>query len=170
MRRGGAGGVAQANRTLWEKLGVEMGLTYQMVDDCVDLYGAEAEAGKSVGHDLVAGCLTMPVLLGAFLMEKRGALVSVEELQAGRLLAAEKLQLQRAMRSPEVMDEMHELLQRRFAEHEKEAREIGVPSTAVEVWAANLREKLESCRVSPAQPQAFAERMLSLSAARPHYA
>ncbi len=164
--------VAPDDRSRWEEMGVEMGLTYQMVDDCVDIYGAETGAGKSVGHDLVAGCLTMPVLFGAFLMEKEGAHVSIEELQAGRLGTAESLQLQRAVRSPEVMGQLHELLQRRFADHRKRARETGVPESAVEVWSTNLRTKLTACWMHSAQPQVhpFADRMFLPRATRQRYA
>jgi octaprenyl-diphosphate synthase len=32
-------------------------------DDCVDLFGTEAEAGKSLGTDLAKGKLTWPLLL-----------------------------------------------------------------------------------------------------------
>jgi octaprenyl-diphosphate synthase len=32
-------------------------------DDCVDLFGSEAAAGKSLGTDLAKGKLTLPVLL-----------------------------------------------------------------------------------------------------------
>ena len=34
-----------------------------MYDDCVDLFGSEATAGKSLGTDLAKGKLTWPVLL-----------------------------------------------------------------------------------------------------------
>ncbi len=40
-----------------------MGTAYQVYDDCVDLFGTEAEAGKSLGTDLAKGKLTWPVLL-----------------------------------------------------------------------------------------------------------
>jgi octaprenyl-diphosphate synthase len=36
---------------------------YQVYDDCIDLFGTEAEAGKSLGTDLAKGKLTWPVLL-----------------------------------------------------------------------------------------------------------
>jgi octaprenyl-diphosphate synthase len=39
------------------------GTAYQVYDDCVDLFGSEAAAGKSLGTDLAKGKLTLPVLL-----------------------------------------------------------------------------------------------------------
>jgi len=43
--------------------GAAVGTAYQVYDDCVDLFGTEAEAGKSLGTDLAKGKLTWPVLL-----------------------------------------------------------------------------------------------------------
>jgi octaprenyl-diphosphate synthase len=39
------------------------GTAYQVYDDCVDLFGSESAAGKSLGTDLAKGKLTLPVLL-----------------------------------------------------------------------------------------------------------
>jgi len=43
--------------------GLAFGTAYQIYDDCVDLFGSEAVAGKSLGTDLAKGKLTLPVLL-----------------------------------------------------------------------------------------------------------
>ena len=45
------------------QFGAAFGAAYQVYDDCVDLVGHEAEAGKSLGADLANGKLTWPVLL-----------------------------------------------------------------------------------------------------------
>ena len=45
------------------EFGAAVGTAYQIYDDCVDLFGTEAEAGKSLGTDLAKGKLTWPVLL-----------------------------------------------------------------------------------------------------------
>lgn len=45
--------------------GMELGTAYQIYDDCVDLFGAESQAGKSLGTDLLNGKLTLPVLAAA---------------------------------------------------------------------------------------------------------
>ncbi len=39
------------------------GTAYQVYDDCLDVFGSEAVAGKSLGTDLAKGKLTLPVLL-----------------------------------------------------------------------------------------------------------
>jgi octaprenyl-diphosphate synthase len=43
--------------------GIALGTAYQIYDDCLDLFGAETTAGKSLGTDLANGKLTLPVLI-----------------------------------------------------------------------------------------------------------
>jgi octaprenyl-diphosphate synthase len=50
-------------RTALRQFGLAFGTAYQVYDDCVDLFGSEAVAGKSLGTDLAKGKLTLPVLL-----------------------------------------------------------------------------------------------------------
>jgi len=45
------------------RFGLCFGTAYQIYDDCVDLFGSESTAGKSLGTDLAKGKLTLPVLL-----------------------------------------------------------------------------------------------------------
>ncbi len=45
------------------QFGAAFGTAYQVFDDCVDLFGSETAAGKSLGTDLAKGKLTWPVLL-----------------------------------------------------------------------------------------------------------
>jgi octaprenyl-diphosphate synthase len=42
--------------------GLRLGTAYQIYDDCLDLAGDEAQAGKSLGSDLRKGKLTLPIL------------------------------------------------------------------------------------------------------------
>ncbi len=43
--------------------GIALGTAYQIYDDCVDLFGNESKAGKSLGTDLVGGKLTLPLIV-----------------------------------------------------------------------------------------------------------
>lgn len=54
---------APAHRTALREFGLAFGTAYQIYDDCVDLFGTEQAAGKSLGTDLAKGKLTYPVLL-----------------------------------------------------------------------------------------------------------
>jgi octaprenyl-diphosphate synthase len=57
------GGADPERRASLRQFGAAFGTAYQVYDDCVDLFGTEAEAGKSLGTDLAKGKLTWPVLL-----------------------------------------------------------------------------------------------------------
>jgi octaprenyl-diphosphate synthase len=55
-------GAPAAQRNALREYGVALGTAYQIYDDCLDLFGSEAMAGKSLGTDLAKGKLTLPVL------------------------------------------------------------------------------------------------------------
>lgn len=56
-------GASLAQRAAFRQLGLMFGTAYQVYDDCVDLFGSESAAGKSLGTDLAKGKLTLPMLL-----------------------------------------------------------------------------------------------------------
>ena len=49
-------------RTLRE-YGKLLGIAFQIYDDCLDVFGTEDKAGKSLGTDLATGKATLPMLL-----------------------------------------------------------------------------------------------------------
>jgi len=56
-------GASPAQRLALRQFGLAFGTAYQVYDDCVDLFGSETAAGKSLGTDLAKGKITLPVLL-----------------------------------------------------------------------------------------------------------
>ena len=56
-----SGGGNTAEEALLE-YGFALGTAYQIYDDCLDLYGVENKAGKSLGTDLASGKVTLPLL------------------------------------------------------------------------------------------------------------
>jgi octaprenyl-diphosphate synthase len=56
-------GASLDQRAALRQFGLAFGTAYQIYDDCVDLFGSETVAGKSLGTDLAKGKLTLPVLL-----------------------------------------------------------------------------------------------------------
>ncbi len=44
------------------QFGYELGLAFQIIDDCLDLTASQEQAGKSVGTDVADGKVTLPVL------------------------------------------------------------------------------------------------------------
>jgi len=56
-------GANQVQREALRRYGVALGTAYQIYDDVLDLYGAEDDAGKSLGTDLAKGKVTLPLLV-----------------------------------------------------------------------------------------------------------
>jgi len=56
-----AGGTEARLRAL-EEYGLELGIAFQIVDDCLDLDGDERVVGKSLGTDVTKGKITLPLL------------------------------------------------------------------------------------------------------------
>ena len=56
------GGAAESRLRALEEYGLELGIAFQIVDDCLDLDGDERVVGKSLGTDLSKGKITLPML------------------------------------------------------------------------------------------------------------
>ncbi len=56
-------GAPPSVRMALRRYGTALGTAYQIFDDCLDLFGTEKAAGKSLGTDLEKGKLTLPVLV-----------------------------------------------------------------------------------------------------------
>src|ERR1700677_433112 len=52
-----------ARRESLRQYGLALGTAYQLYDDCLDVLGSEAVAGKSLGADLAKGKMTLPILI-----------------------------------------------------------------------------------------------------------
>ena len=103
-----AGPLAVGNQALAARLhefGKQLGLAFQICDDCIDYEGCEDEIGKKPGGDFAEGKVTMPFLCGLELADDRqrrqlqqllaqrsrpGAFVQVQDMleQVGALEAA----------------------------------------------------------------------------------
>jgi len=62
--------------------GKNLGVAYQIYDDCVDIFACESAAGKTLGSDMKKGKLTMPVILLIEHLKKTGKLSGVEDLRS----------------------------------------------------------------------------------------
>ncbi|HZR18802.1 MAG TPA: polyprenyl synthetase family protein [Verrucomicrobiae bacterium] len=87
-------GATAEQRSALRQFGLAFGTAYQVYDDCVDLFGSEAAAGKSLGTDLAKGKLTLPVLVAwerADLEEREQLRELVRAWQPASMAAASKL-------------------------------------------------------------------------------
>src|SRR5438067_11963562 len=55
-------GAAPGQRAALRQYGLALGTAYQVYDDCLDLFGSEESAGKSLGTDLAKGKMTLPMI------------------------------------------------------------------------------------------------------------
>src|SRR4051812_34281217 len=62
-RAGGIlGGVSAAKEEALAEFGMELGIAFQLMDDTLDYISTEEEFGKSIGHDLEEGKVTLPLI------------------------------------------------------------------------------------------------------------
>jgi octaprenyl-diphosphate synthase len=54
---------SEPRRNALRKYGLALGTAYQLYDDCLDVLGSEATAGKTLGADLAKGKMTLPILV-----------------------------------------------------------------------------------------------------------
>jgi octaprenyl-diphosphate synthase len=87
--RGGSEGRLRA----LEEYGLELGIAFQIVDDCLDLDGDEKVVGKSLGTDLSKGKITLPMLYllqrGNDVAERLRTVLGTSEAEALRRLRQE---------------------------------------------------------------------------------
>jgi octaprenyl-diphosphate synthase len=57
------GDATPARRQALRQYGMALGTAYQLYDDCLDVLGTEAAAGKTLGADLAKGRMTLPILV-----------------------------------------------------------------------------------------------------------
>jgi octaprenyl-diphosphate synthase len=72
-------GATAKQREALRQYGMSLGTAYQIYDDCVDVFGSERKAGKSLGTDLAKGKLTLPVLVLLERPESRDAVAAMIE-------------------------------------------------------------------------------------------
>ena len=106
-------GAGPGPRGALRQYGLAIGTAYQVFDDCLDLFGSEASAGKSLGTDLAKGKLTLPMLL---LLDRvpAGERAKVEAL-VGEWEPGRFPQLLKLLQAHQVLDEsrqsVHQYLQ-----------------------------------------------------------
>lgn len=75
------------------EFGANLGIAYQIYDDCVDIFGQEHQAGKSLGTDMKKGKLTLPLMLllkhvGTDVRQELGTMIFRNEPQQHKQLLA----------------------------------------------------------------------------------
>lgn len=70
---------------LFRRYGYALGVAFQITDDVLDLFGDEAEVGKSLGRDLEKGKLTLPLIhfLGCCSAKQREEIIQLAQQPQG---------------------------------------------------------------------------------------
>jgi heptaprenyl diphosphate synthase len=63
------GGLDRATRDALRSYGHSLGLAFQIADDVLDYTGTEDQVGKPIGHDIVEGFATLPLMLASVHIE-----------------------------------------------------------------------------------------------------
>ena len=63
------GGLSDKDREALRAYGRSLGLAFQIADDVLDYTGTEGEVGKPIGHDILDGFATLPLMLSSIELE-----------------------------------------------------------------------------------------------------
>jgi octaprenyl-diphosphate synthase len=63
------GGLPDTDREALRAYGRSLGLAFQIADDVLDYTGTEGEVGKPIGHDIIEGFATLPLMLSSVQLE-----------------------------------------------------------------------------------------------------
>jgi geranylgeranyl pyrophosphate synthase len=72
------GGVAEEKRDALRAYGRELGLAFQIADDVLDYTATEGEVGKPIGHDIIEGFATLPLMLASIGLQDQRRLTEQE--------------------------------------------------------------------------------------------
>jgi geranylgeranyl pyrophosphate synthase len=79
------GGLSEKDREALRNYGRSLGLAFQIADDVLDYTGTEGEVGKPIGHDILDGFATLPLMLSSIHLDDDRRL---SELDASRIVEA----------------------------------------------------------------------------------
>lgn len=77
------GGLAVEQALALKRFGTYFGMAFQIMDDCLDFMGEENEFGKTLGADLQAGVLTLPLIRLIALLDERGKAEIFSRVKSG---------------------------------------------------------------------------------------
>jgi heptaprenyl diphosphate synthase len=63
------GGLSEKDREALRNYGRSLGLAFQIADDVLDYTGTEGEVGKPIGHDILEGFATLPLMLSSIRLD-----------------------------------------------------------------------------------------------------
>ncbi|MFX3674705.1 MAG: heptaprenyl diphosphate synthase component II [Paenisporosarcina sp.] len=92
-----------------KRFGYYVGMSFQIIDDILDLTSSDKELGKPSGSDLIQGNITLPVL---FLKDDPAFRQDFERAMSGDLTEPERLALVKRIRQTDAIDKAYEVSDR----------------------------------------------------------
>lgn len=74
------GGISPSECAALREFGLDLGMAFQIVDDCLDYTGTESKTGKSLGTDLRQNKMTLPLIYLRDCLSERDASCLVQQL------------------------------------------------------------------------------------------
>ena len=112
---------------LWT-LGKELGLTFQILDDCKDVYSSLACTGKDVRHDLKTGRLTFPMLAAVKDLDPTLSSSLLPQILRSTLTCTHRRLLRLVLSTDRLQQQMDQLLAGRYREHALQFEALHIPS------------------------------------------
>lgn len=145
----------QAHVPGWAAVGNRIGCTYQLLDDCLDVYAPEGTLNKSMGLDLQQGRLTLPILTALQVVQSTGWSISIDQFRKARLTATEVAAVDRAIQASTVRDCLEEEARRQIQDVQQSAQASAVPCGATSAVLQDLEAKVVQCFGKGAGRRAF---------------
>lgn len=129
----------------WSAVGNRIGCTYQLLDDCLDVYAAESVLEKSTGVDLQQGRLTLPLLTALRSLRPEAQGVSMERFLTASLSSRETERLLHAVASDPVRAYLKSRVAEEMRSTEESARRTTIPRDAVASALSDMNAKWMMC-------------------------
>lgn len=94
-------GADEAIRTIYREFGMNMGTTFQMVDDLMDILGDPAKAMKSLQNNIAEGTITLPMIHARDLDPEDPTLLKIAVMD--ELVESEQHELYERLAEPEIL-------------------------------------------------------------------
>lgn len=138
-------GFGRAHAAAWAETGRHIGLTYQLLDDCLDVYAPAGTLNKSSGVDLERGRLTLPLLTAFSSLQAAGQHFDTERFRKGSLSEEQFALARAAVMNPSVRSCLQVHVATEMRAVEQSARRAAVPDEAVAAALADMQLKVRLC-------------------------
>ena len=129
----------------WAAIGNRIGCTYQLLDDCLDVYAPAGALNKSTGIDLQQGRLTLPLLTALQALQSAGQGISIDRFRKATLTGTEMKLVERAIADEAVRAHLEEEVRSQIPAIRESARTAAVPSRAISAALNDMEAKIALC-------------------------